>query len=214
VGRVVTESLGKSRVCTATLIGKYHILTASGCAMWTNYIDDSPPEPMMFQPGYNLGEKYANAYVIRSFWIKKVSLNAWETTNSEDFLVGILDRDMSVNGYFGLAKYNSSFNGAALWDMTSYPADLDSYARTQVTQGQMAVNVVGGEGTSSELYYMDGIVTHAGDFGAPIYSWLGNSYRLIGIVGVQNPYPTKFTVWVQGGSDLWNLIAQALEAYP
>jgi hypothetical protein len=170
---------------------------------------------MFFQPGYSKGEKYSRSHVIQSFWVKKVSQNVWETSNSGDYLVGILDREMNVtNGYFGREQYNSSYNGQSIWRMTSYPTDFNFFAGVQVTQDPMTVNSIVAEGTSSELYVMDGVVAAAGDFGAPVYAWLENHYRLIGILGVQDIYPTKFEVWAQGGPDLWNLIREALEAYP
>jgi hypothetical protein len=153
--------------------------------------------------------------VIQTFWVKKVSGNAWETTNSGDYLVGILERDMSVtNGYFSTLQYNSSWNGQLEFDMSSYPTDMDYRGLLQVTQGPMFINSVSGQGTSSELYLMDGIVVARGDFGAPIYRSYGNAYRLIGIVGVQTAYPTSFQVLAQGGPDLWTLIAEARKAYP
>jgi hypothetical protein len=213
VGRVLTAELGTSQACTASLIGRRHILMASSCAIWHDYTDDSPPAPIIFQPAYNLGIIYPTAHVIHALWKKKVSPDAWQTTNEADWLVGILNRDVSAtSGYFGTGQYSSTRNGLSVWDMTSYPSDINWYSEAQVTQGPMAINSVVGEGSPSELYIMDGVVAVAGDFGAPVYFLDNTTYRLIGIVGVQDW--RKPQVWAQGGSALLNLITQALEDFP
>jgi hypothetical protein len=172
---------------------------------------------MIFEPGYNNGpnRKYPAANVIKGFWWKKVSPDPWQTNYMRDWLVGILDRDMSVtNGYLDQIQYNTSWNGLSVWNMTSYPTDIFYNAKTQVLQGPMAVNFVRGEGNPSELYYMNGIVTSASDFGSPIYGYFDNSYRVMGVVGTQNLYPDSFQVWAQGGPALSTLIATAKEAMP
>jgi hypothetical protein len=172
---------------------------------------------MIFQAAYNYGSNrnYVTAAVIRSYWVKKVSPEPYQTNYKGDWLVGILDRDVgAINGYLGQVQYNSSWNGLRLWNMTSYPADINYYSETQVLQGPMAVNFVRGEGNPSELYYMDGIVASASEYGCPIYGYLDNSYQLMGIVGTQNTSPDSFQVWVQGGPALWKLISQAKEDMP
>jgi hypothetical protein len=215
IGRVLTGGLGTARACTAALIGKRHILTASSCANWHSYTDDSPPDPMIFQPAYNWGRTYFSAPVIQTFWITKVSPSPWQTNNQQDWLIGILNRDMSAtNGYFGQLQYNSSWNGVNLFDMTSYPSDLSWNSVAQTTQGPMAITSVQGQGNPSELYIMEGIVAALGDFGAPVYAIYNKTYRLIGVVGAQDCYPRKSEVWVQGGTGLWKLIADAFEAFP
>jgi hypothetical protein len=218
VGRLITGGFfGTSRTCTAALLGRRHIITASSCAIWRSYTDDSPPEPMVFQPGYNMGSMYSDSNVIQTLWNRKVPPEPWKSGSSwqrGDWLIGILDRDMqATNGWFGQLQYDSAFNGQVWWEMLSYPQDYDSSSRAQVVQGPMAVNVVAGKGTPEETYFMDGLV-QGGDIGSPVYGWYKNAYRLIGIVGAQNTYPLSFVVGVQGGSGLWSLIAEALEKFP
>jgi hypothetical protein len=217
VGRIITGGLFGSRVCTAALLGRRHIITASSCAIWRNYTDDSPPEPMVFQPGFNMYSRYSDSNVIQTLWYRKVPPEPWKSESSwqrGDWLVGIVDRDMrATNGLFGRLQYNSARNGDEWWDMISYPKDFESTSRAQVLQGPMAVNFVAGEGTPEETYLVDGIVQE-GDFGSPVYGWYNNAYRIIGIVGAQTTYPSNFAIGVQGGSGLWSLIAEALEKFP
>jgi hypothetical protein len=169
---------------------------------------------MIFEAGYNMGPnpEFATSNVIQTLWFKKVSHNPWQTDNQKDWLVGILDRDMSTpNGYLGQVAYSSSQNGLNIWDMTSYPTDFSFLAEAQVLQGPMAVIGVAGEGNPSELYYMNGIVVSPSEYGSPVYD---NEYRLMGIVGTQWGYPNIFQVLVQGGRGLTNLIETAKKVSP
>jgi hypothetical protein len=171
---------------------------------------------MIFEAAYNNGpnQKYPTANVIQTLWLKKVSPDPWQTDNQEDWLIGILDKDMSTtNGYLGQVQYNSRENGLSDWYMISYPTDFNFVSRLQVLQGPMAVNGIEGEGNQSELYFMDGIVASASDYGSPVYGYFDNEYKLMGIVGTQRVF-NGFQVWVQGGPALWTLIATAKKVYP
>jgi hypothetical protein len=216
VGRVSSPLPGGGayKICTATLVGKRHIVTASNCATWINYQDDSAPEPMIFQPGYNLGSRYPESNVIHSYWIKKVSGHPWQQEmNGGDFLVGVLDRNMEeTNGFFGQIQYETRWNGLALWDMTSYPDDLNPTASQQFVQGPMTVTQ-SFDAKYSEIYLLLGVLK-GGDSGSPLSATYKNEYGLIGVVSGQASFSNPYVVSVNGGPSLFDSIAQAVKDYP
>jgi V8-like Glu-specific endopeptidase len=200
------------RACTATIVGKHHIITASHCAVWSNLKDDSAPDPMIFQPGYNLGPVYPDARVIYSYWLKKVTGDSWQQDNSGgDWLVGVLDRDMThTNGLFGKLKYSSAWNGIYLWDIIGYPVDYSQYSEQQVTEGPMAVYKVF-EVENGEIYYLQG-VAESGDSGSPLYGMVNKLPVLIGVVS--GAFDNQLTMIVHGGTPMLDLIAEAVANYP
>jgi hypothetical protein len=214
VGRLISPMIGGDfYVCTATIVGKRHIISASHCGIWHNLTDDSGPEPMIFQPGYNFGPVYPESQVIHSYWYKKVTGEVGDIGSNKggDWLVGVLDREIeSTNGKFGQELvYNSGWNGLDLWDGLGYPIDFDKHAEQQVYQGPMAV-VTAMNGQYGELYYMEGVAT-TGSSGGPLYGIYKNLPQIIGtIAGPVN----QFGMVVHGGPQMFDLIAKALAEYP
>jgi hypothetical protein len=200
---------GTVRFCTAAIVGKRHIISASHCAVWHNLQDDSAPDPMIFEPGYNLGSWYPSAQVIHSYWITKVGGETWQQGDvGGDWLVGVLDRDIeNTNGIFGQQLYDSRWNGQYLWESIGYPDDFDE---EQVLQSPMAVvqiaNVQHGE------IYVVGGTSVEGDSGSPLYGTFQNSPRLIGVVVGEASNP--FIMAAHGGLLMFDLIATAKAEYP
>jgi hypothetical protein len=213
VGRLIVPNFGKYTICTATIVGRRHILTASQCALWENYQDDHPPGSiMMFEPGYYWGGRYPSSLVIYSYWVQKVSENKWETgDNGGDWLVGVLDREMeSTNGKFGIQSYEEQWNEQNMWNMLGYPIVL-SNANEQVFQGPMTV--IDAEevqyGTKLEL---EGI-TYTGEVGGPIYGMFNGFPRIIG-VNTGDDGPGSFSIIAHGGDAMVKLINKAIEEAP
>jgi V8-like Glu-specific endopeptidase len=198
--------------CSATLVGKHHIITASHCAMWHNLQDDSPPDRMIFQPGYNLGSMYPNSNVIYSYWNRKVVGSTVQEDIGGDWLVGILDRDMQVsNGLFGQLQYNSGLNGLYLWDASGYPKDgFSAITGQQVVQGPMAVIEVR-QSRYGERYFLEGDV-ESGESGGPLYGMLKGLPQLIGTIAGDTE--SDFLMIAHSGPEMFNLIAKAIEEFP
>jgi V8-like Glu-specific endopeptidase len=213
VGRLIVPQFGKYTLCTATLVGKRHILTASQCAAWANYEDDSQPgSAMLFEPGYYWGERYPPSYVVYSFWVQKVSPDSWERgDNGGDWLVGVLDRQMEItNGKFGLQSYEEQWNGQDLWNMLGYPI-IVSNGNEQVFHGPMAV-IDTEEAQYGTKFALEG-VTYVGEVGAPIYGMFDGFPRIIGI-NSGNDVPGSFSIIAHGGDAMVRLINKAIEEAP
>jgi hypothetical protein len=213
VGRLITPVFGTLRLCTATLVGKRHILTASQCAVWANYEDDSQPgAPMLFEPGYYWGAPYPSSYVVYSFWVQKVGPDSWENgDNGGDWLVGVLDREMeSTNGKFGLQSYEEQWDGQNMWNMLGYPLTL-SNGNEQTFQGPMAV-ISTEETQFGTKFELEGI-TYVGEVGGPIYGMFDEFPRIIG-VNSGDDGPGSFSIIAHGGDAMVRLIDKAIEEAP
>ena len=196
--------------CTATLVGPRHILTASHCATWGNYRDDSPPvNPIGFFPGYKNGLVYDRSWVIYSYWLRKIEAEVLEDW-SGDWLVGVLDRYMNTtNGQFDLQLYDRQWTGKSLFNMIGYPYNWIPQGM-QVFQGPSAVQRVD-DTPYGQVFYWDGVGV-GGDSGAPIYGIFDGRPSLIGLVsglGIDD-----FTVVGHGGLPLFRLITTALKEHP
>jgi hypothetical protein len=212
VGRLISPRLNDYSVCTAALVGKHHILTASQCAFWANYADDSPPSPMFFEAGYNLGTNYPTARVKYSYWLRKVNSDSIFDDEGADWLVGILDLDMeNSNGIFGLQLYNPQWSGLDMWNMSGYPSDIDSEAKQPMFQGSMSVfNTRNAE--IGEIYSVEGY-SKTGDAGAPVFGMFENLPRIIGVnSGAASGSP--FEMLVHGGPPMFGLIDKAITENP
>jgi hypothetical protein len=211
VGRIMTPMVGGViRYCSATLVGKHHIITASHCGLWHNFQDDSPPDPMIFQPGYNLGLMYPDSNVIHSYWITKVpGVPHWD--EGGDWLVGVLDRDMeATNGIFGQLQYDDEWRDLYLWNGSGYPFDDATPPEQQSVQGPMAIyDAI--EARYGEVYYLGGYAIK-GFSGGPVYRMLEDLPQLIGTITGVGPAP--FTMVAHGGHTMFELIAKAIEEHP
>jgi hypothetical protein len=214
VGRVMIPMVGGVIMyCSATLVGKHHIITASHCGGWHNFQDDSPPEPMIFQPGYNLGQMYPDSNVIHSYWIRKVQSSSLSDYGGGDWLVGVLDRDMEdTNGIFGQLQYDAGWDGLYLWDVCGYPRNVRGTSLSteqQFVQSSMAITraITARYG---EVYYLEGY-SRRGFSGAPVYGMLKGLPQLIGTLSGRS---SPFTMIVHGGPPMFELIAKAIEEYP
>jgi hypothetical protein len=213
VGRLISAKFGGFEICTAVLVGRRHIVTASKCALWSNLNDDSPPGPMIFQPGYNNGQVYPVSSLIYAYWLRKVdNSNIEEDGLGGDLMVGVVDRDMQrTNGIFGQQLYNRQWNGRDLWSTLSYGDDVDSKFEQQIFQSPMAVTntMISRYG---EIYVLEGSF-QAGDPGAPVYALFQTIPRIIGVTTGQFAN-TPFQMVAQGGLPLFGLIAKAIKEYP
>jgi hypothetical protein len=210
VGRVVNQLYG---ACTATLVGRRHIITASHCAIWSNFQDESPPGPMIFQPGYNGGPIYPPATVRYGYWLAKFSGDAgWQMDQTGgDWLVGILDRDMgSTNGVFGQQQYESKWNDQYLWNAIGYSNDFTQTAELPVIQSLMAVRGVR-KVQYGEIYYVEGD-GYSGDSGGPLYGTFAKFPALVGTICSATAYPVLITI--HGGPAMFGLIAKAKAENP
>jgi V8-like Glu-specific endopeptidase len=212
VGRLITPMFTSQSVCTAVLVGKRHILTASQCAFWSNMKDDSGPGPMFFQPGYNRGPIYPVAKVKYSYWLQK-----WDSTSIQDdtggnWLVGILDRDMQAsNGFFGLQLYKQQWGGLDMWNMLGYPNDIDPAIRQQMYQGPMSV-IDTTNAEYGEIYSLEGY-SQQGDTGAAVFGMFQNIPRVIG-VNSGAAADNSFEMLVHGGPHMVALVAKAVAENP
>jgi len=197
--------------CTATLVGRRHIIAASHCATWGNFRDDSPPiNPLIFHPGYNQKQIYKPARVIYTYWLRKLDESRnYPDDYSGDWLVGVLDRYVdTTNGQFGQQLYDHRWTGDDSWNMIGYPNDFIPAGGVQVFQGPSAIQAV--EDTPyGEVYKLDA-VGKQGDSGGPIYGTFQGLPRLIGTTALA----LDFTVKVHGGLPMFGLIAKAIAEYP
>jgi hypothetical protein len=209
-GRLLIPKFGELKVCTATVVGPRHIITASQCALWQNYQDNSQPgAPMTFEPGFSMGRNYDPSNVVHSLWIKKIDPNnGGYADTGGDWLVGILDRDMkSTNGIFGQQLYNERWNGQNRWSMLGYP-DNSGGPELSLLRPLAVTNVIDAE--YGQIYELEG-PTYEGEQGGPIHGMFGFSPR---IIAVNHGAKGDFTIVAHGGLAMFDLIDKAISDWP
>jgi hypothetical protein len=211
-GRVIVQRFGNFTACTAALVGKRHIITASQCAVWQNYEDDSPPgSPMLFQPGYHWGQWYPASWVLKSYWVKKYGEGmSWANVGTGgDWLVGVLDQEMeSTNGIFGQELYSEQWNGQNMWNMLGYP--VSSGGEELFFQGPMPV-ITAVDAQYGTRFELDGL-TFVGESGGPVYGIFDGLPRIIGVISGNGA--GSFTINAHGGPAMFRLIAKAVAEFP
>ena len=110
------------------MIGTRHVLTASHCISWNS---DGSIGWATFTPGYYDGTGYVGEInVIHVYWWEKAAGRLTDEQTAFDYVVGILDQDLSGNvGYVGYRTYDDDWNDGAYWEYVGYPAELASGER-------------------------------------------------------------------------------------
>lgn len=215
VGRLLIEENGQSYICTATLVGPRHIITASHCAYWTGAnIDDTkgPTAVMTFQPDFYDVEVFTpSSKVIWSYWYVKVVEGAASPNDGfegGDFMIGILDRTVGLeNGYFQMATYDTSWNGQEVWNHIGYPGATNGLR--PVFQGPAQISEAT-DFTYGMIMSYEGD-TMPGDSGGPIFTNFGDKPTLVGVVS--RGAATGGETIIHGGYFMVTLLNKALEEW-
>jgi len=227
------------RVTTATtegagaLVGPRHLLTASHVVNWTS----NGAGWLLFQPDFYNGDVFPSSYAEVIYSYEQISPNdIGEYDVAEDYVVCVLGERLGeqLGGWFGTVEYDDNWDGENYWSHVGYPDDIGGGTKPCWELWFDILN------SWNPGFFEDGdgldILTHAsvnhGDSGGPVFGWWSNGgpYSgdasgpyIIGVIsaaGELSPVATNYSSsdrtgnWIGGGSELPDLVNQAVAAYP
>ena len=223
---LVTTNAGQG---AGALVGPRHLLTASHVVGWTA----SDAGWLLFQPDYYDGDVFPSSYAEVAYYYEKISDPQGEYDVAEDYVVCVLrDRLGDELSWLGTTTYTDDWDGGSYWSHVGYPADVGGGTEPAWELWFSIANswppgfFEGGDGLDIETFAS---LNH-GDSGGPVFGWWpdGGPYGgdpagpyIVAVVSgegtldpvITDPAPRTGN-WLAGGSEMPDLVSQALNDYP
>jgi V8-like Glu-specific endopeptidase len=113
-------------ICTGTMVGPRHMLTASHCI---NFGSDNGLMPTSFAPSFDAGDAPFGLFECEKVYFLVLTDKDGDGYVSDheaafDYAVCVLD-EYPQTGHMGSRVYDSAWNGKPLWNHIGYPEDYD-----------------------------------------------------------------------------------------
>jgi hypothetical protein len=228
-GRVTTNS-GQG---AGAIVGPRHMLTASHLIGW----GANDAGWVLFQPDYYDDDVFPSSYGETVFYYEQNSPSSLgEYACAEDYVVVVLHDRLGdqLGGNFGTTTYDGDWDGGTYWNHVGYPNDVGGGVKPAWELWFSILN------SWHPGYFEAGdgldILTHAsmnhGDSGGPVFGWWGDGGPyggdsagpyIVGVVSGEGQLSDVITNysssdrtgnWLGGGSEMPDLVNQAIGAYP
>jgi V8-like Glu-specific endopeptidase len=224
-GRVTTNTTSGA----GALVGPRHLLTASHVVSWT-----SPDAGwLLFQPDYNNGDVFPSSYSTGVYSYEHVvGSPSGESALAEDYVVCILeDRLGDQLGWLGTTTYSGDWNNGSYFNHVGYPTDVGGGTQPAWELWFSIANswhpgfFESGHGFDIETFAS----LTPGDSGGPVFGWWNEGpygsepagpyiVAVVSSQGTLGPIVTDWSNrtanWLAGGSELPDLVNQAISAFP
>ena len=214
IGRAINSN---GDICTATVVGPRHILTASHCIIWDR--GNGTAGSLRYEPtSYDGVSPFETAWATQYYAYRHIQADGGGVITPEDsaadFAVVVLDRNTGFKtGWMGSKVYTEEWNHQKRWEHVGYPADLGNRLKPSYQSGCFITQVVVYNSYFHRLFTPCDFTP--GHSGGPLYGqfeWDGNSHFVIGVgSGSRRAGGTNYFA---GGPLITTLIEQARREFP
>ena len=226
-GRIVSPNIapGKEGICSGTLVGPRHVLTAGHCVNW-DVDGNGDVGAMIFQPQFRSSPVQPDRSVVTIHY--PGNSEKGNPTSEEglglDFVVAILDAEPGL-GWMGSKTYNTDWNNEGVWAVVGYAGD---FGNGDVASYQNDFPIVdawhpGFFGQEDGLNIRVGACVRHGYSGGGVFSTFTDGWPyVVGVAVFTGDLPVvigdwtgdRVGHWAAGGADMVNLINEARSIWP